>query len=286
MAQGNINSDQHESKNLSFKDLSLQEQQSQYYVDFRVGLEVTPFREKHRGERPNITLFGDSMTRFALDVNNGCWVPMLAHKLADFFDTNNRGFPGFNTRDAVKMLSKEFPQSYIDRMELMVLFFGHNDSWQNTLLSVPIEEYRENLKKIANYFNDRDFPFSKMIFISPTSYHDEASAIYNSKKGWKNLTKSEEHMKQYADCTVNVAQEFGITCLDFYSIAKNCDQFSELFYDGLHLSRTGADLLYLHLWPLVKENLEKNFGKPIYNMFTQPPSDSRVDLLKELRFIK
>lgn len=273
------------SSKISIKSGIFKKQQSECYPDFRLGVDVTPLKTKYKGERPNVTLFGDSLTRFGHDVNNGCWIPMLAHKLADYFDVNSRGYSGFTTREAVKVLEQEFPQNYVDRMELIIIFFGNNDSWQDSLISVSHEEFNKNLRDIVYFFNARGLSNSKMVFITPAPLHFDTFNAFSRKTNLK-ANKSKEHESKYAEIVSNVAKDLSITCLDFYSIASNNEDFSNLFYDGLHLSRDGGDLLYLHLWPLVEEKLEESFGKPVWHLFTQHPSDSNEDLMREYGYIK
>lgn len=208
---------------------------------------------------PRITLFGDSITfPYGSDPDNGCWTNLIGHKCGAYFDVNVRGFSGYNTRFVKRLLERQFPTKYLKEVELLVFFFGHNDSWQHGAIGVPIEEFEQNLHFIFNHFKTNGLGnlSEKLLLITPTWYDKQgADGIFGEDFG-----KTASHASKYSDVVLKVATELQLDCLDFYEVSLNYPKLGELFIDGVHLSRVGSQLLFDNLWPLMETKIKKRYG--------------------------
>ena len=111
-----------------------------------------------------ITCFGDSITRRSKDPDNGCWAGHLAQKTLNYYDVDVRGFEGYNTRWSLKLMPQLFPRSYLSQVDIFILFFGHNDSWEPpSPLHVPIYEYDKNTRAMIEYLRINGLDKSKII---------------------------------------------------------------------------------------------------------------------------
>lgn len=110
--------------------------------------------------RPQIYLFGDSITEESFGV--GGWGASLANYFSRTADVVFRGYRGYNTRWALKVLEKVFPVSHGgDRGTetapiALTIFFGANDACLPNRCSVfqhvPLHEYKDNLRSIVSFF--------------------------------------------------------------------------------------------------------------------------------------
>lgn len=63
-----------------------------------------------------------------------------------------RGFSGYNTRQCIHVLPKVLDESLAKEIVALTIFLGANDSNDaelNPSQNVPIEEYKDNLKKLV-----------------------------------------------------------------------------------------------------------------------------------------
>jgi lysophospholipase L1-like esterase len=105
------------------------------------------------GERASIVLFGDSLTQRGWEESG--WCSFVANLMTRKADVYNRGFGGYNTRWAKYLLPFLFPVRKDDvtpKHLLVTVWFGANDAAAPTeRVSVPLEEYTENLRHIVAY---------------------------------------------------------------------------------------------------------------------------------------
>ncbi|KAH9608060.1 hypothetical protein KSS87_002113, partial [Heliosperma pusillum] len=105
--------------------------------------------------RPKIYLFGDSITEGCF--NDDGWGASLANHFARTADIVVRGYSGYNTRWAVKVLDKVFPAKDNETAPVAVtVFFGANDACLHDRYAcfqhVPLDEYKNNLVSIYSFF--------------------------------------------------------------------------------------------------------------------------------------
>ena len=110
--------------------------------------------------RPNIILFGDSITQLGFSgsstTSSSGWVSLLSNAYARRADVLNRGYSGYNTRHALDILPSVFSSvdgTQSDSVLMVTVFFGANDASlpgdREHCQHVPINEYERNIRKIV-----------------------------------------------------------------------------------------------------------------------------------------
>lgn len=235
-------------------------------------IQPTELESKFKMEWPKVTLFGDSITRRSFDVDNGCWGSMIAFKLGNYFDVDFRGFEGYNSKWALELMPKLFPKSYLDKVEIFVPFFGHNDSLPLPM-HVSVDEYEQNMRLIVKYLLQNGLSKAKIILMTPSWYHQESFAEYCKEIQIPAVVKSIEESKRYSDAILSIAKDHDISVLDFFDISSKHQPLVELFCDGIHFSQKGAKLLFDNLMPLIEKKIETRFEKPLADLWHATPFD-------------
>lgn len=95
--------------------------------------------------RKRVVMFGDSITQHGFNSEYG-WVASLADWWTCRIDVINRGFSGYNTKWALKMIDTVVIPEHPD---LVFIFFGANDAVdESEMQHVSLVTYRSNLIKI------------------------------------------------------------------------------------------------------------------------------------------
>lgn len=231
----------------------------------------TTLDAKFKMEWPKITLFGDSITRRSMDPDNGCWGSMIAHRVGSFMEVDVRGFEGYNSGWTLELMPKLFPKSYLDKVQIFIPFFGHNDAWKNYPLHLPVDQFETNTRAMIKYLNDNDVENKKIILITPTWYHAENFNIYMKSLGFPPTSKEFEDAQKYADAIDRIGKETGIDVVDFFTISANYKPLEEMFCDGVHYSRKGARLLFDCLMPIIERKIEDSYKKPLADLWHVTP---------------
>lgn len=246
--------------------------------------ELMPFG-KTKGSWPKITLFGDSITQLSWDPDNGAWASHIAHKVSTYFDVDVRGFYGYNTNWARNLMPRQFPESYLKQVEVFVMFFGHNDSWERKQpVSLTIQKFEENIRAIVDYLERHGLDTKqKMILVTPSWYDSTTANQDQSKPPSEFLIKDREHSAQYAETTIQVARDLGIACLDFWAQTVDHPELASLFTDGVHFSPRGARLYFDNLWPLIEAKIVQRFGAKPDELFHEVYYDQHPEFLAHYR---
>lgn len=240
----------------------------------------TELSEKFQMEWPKITLFGDSITRRSVDPDNGCWGSMIHYRVGNYFDIDERGFEGYNSRWGLDLMSKLFPKSYLNKVEIFVLFLGHNDSleYNHFPAHVPLDEYDSNMRAIIKYLLENGLQPKNIVMITPTWYHLGEFEKFLISLSIPKTGKDFDKAKKYADAVLQIAKDFDIDCMDFFDTSSQYQPLETLFCDGIHLSRTGAKLLFDNLMPILERKIESNLKKPLSELFHVTPFESRPEV--------
>lgn len=233
---------------------------------------VTPLDSKFKMEWPKITCFGDSITRRSVDPDNGCWASMIDYKLGDYFDLDVRGFEGYNSALGLELMPKLFPRSYLEKVEIFIPFFGHNDSWHELFpMALPPDEYEKNMRGIIKYLEENGLEKSKIVMITPAWYHDESFLEFLRETKMPAFGKKLEHAQKYGEAVLRIAKDNNLDVVDFFEITRKQDPLKEIFCDGVHLSRKGARLLYDVLMPVIQKKIEYSLKKPLSDLWHAIP---------------
>jgi len=219
-----------------------------------------------------ILLFGDSLTEQSYEQSRGFgFGAAITDAYKRKLDVVSRGFGGYNTRYALKILPQIIPPpSATSRIRLMTVFFGANDAVQEGQLQhVPLDQYRENLKKIVTHevLKPHD---PKFILITPPPICEYTTQDEDKKKGRDYIQRLAPRTKMYADTTLAVGKELGIPVANLWEafmnyagglqgdkplpgskdIPKN-EKLASLLRDGLHFNPKGYEIMYEEVMKII-----------------------------------
>lgn len=131
-------------------------------------------------------------------------------------DVVNRGLSGYNTDMAVRVLDKVVPGNTDDKIRLLVIFFGANDSCfytERNNQSVPLPEFRSNLIKIIRTITDNKSP--RILLVTNPPIDERTQEIGDILRGLA-LRRTAENSKAYADAVRGVGKDMGIVVCDLW----------------------------------------------------------------------
>ncbi|XP_053202114.1 isoamyl acetate-hydrolyzing esterase 1 homolog [Panonychus citri] len=202
-----------------------------------------------------VILIGDSLVQFSFNPDSGCWASMLANSLQRISDVVTRGFSGYTSRSIRNVLPDILSKDDYDQAACIILFIGVNDACDNTSIQhVPKDQTEDNLTAILAYLKEQGVPTSKIIMLTPTCFFfDEFQAIHDFKL-------PQRYPDEYSKIVRRVADKAGVEIVDTNKLSNEHPNPRSLFYDGIHLNRTGAELLYKAIWPSVVKRVTDFHG--------------------------
>ncbi|XP_023765038.1 GDSL esterase/lipase At5g62930 isoform X2 [Lactuca sativa] len=200
--------------------------------------------------RPQIVLFGDSITDQSF--RYGGWGASLTDAYSRKADIVVRGYGGYNTRWALFLLNHIFPLDSTTPPIATTVFFGANDAALSGRTSerqhVPLEEYKENLRKIVHHLKECS-PTMLIVLITPPPVDEEgrleyAKSLYGE-KAMKIPERTNEVTRTYVNGCVEVAKELGVASVNIWSKMQETQGWQKKFLsDGLHLTGDGNRVVY------------------------------------------
>lgn len=203
-----------------------------------------------------LLLLGDSNTQFGFS-KEGSWVSLLSDYLQRKCDVINRGFSGYNTEHIHKILPEILNEFEPENTCGLILMLGSNDSADqktSSIQHVPLKRYIENLEAIISYITQTwGLNKNKLIIITPPKIDNTK---WSEVKERQNCVSShfDELVIHYANECADLAIKNNLELIDLYKEMAKSRNFSDLLFDGLHLSTAGG----LFLFELLKPVLEKN----------------------------
>ncbi|XP_039013450.1 GDSL esterase/lipase CPRD49-like [Hibiscus syriacus] len=190
--------------------------------------------------RPLFVLFGSSIVQFSF--GNEGWGAILAHTYARKADVVLRGYAGWNSRRALEVLTKVFPQDGVVQPSLVIVYFGGNDSIEPHPSGlgphVPLPEYVDNMKKIAMHLQGLSEK-TRIIFLSTPPVNEEQLHETIGITG-----RTNEGSRVYSEACVKLCKEVCIKCVDLWTaIQQRHDWMTTCFTDGIHFSSEGSKLV-------------------------------------------
>ncbi|XP_056170754.1 GDSL esterase/lipase At5g62930 isoform X2 [Syzygium oleosum] len=174
--------------------------------------------------RPAIVLFGDSITQQSFQP--GGW----GAALADAYSRQDSSKPPVAA----------------------TIFFGANDAALSGRTSehqhVPVDEYKENLKKIVHHLK-KSSPTMLIVLITPPPVDEEGRNEYARSLHGKSARELPERTNEvtgtYAQQCVQLANELGVRTIDVWSKMQETEGWQKKFLsDGLHLTPEGNAVVY------------------------------------------
>ncbi|KAK7265680.1 hypothetical protein RJT34_33303 [Clitoria ternatea] len=200
--------------------------------------------------REKIVLFGDSITQQSFQ--EGGWGASISNAYCRKVDVLLRGYGGYNTRWALFLLHHLFPLDSTKQPLATTIFFGANDAALSGRSSerqhVPVEEYKENLKKFVLHLQ-KCSPTMRIVLITPPPVSEEGRLAYAisqyGEKAVKVPERTNEVTGQYANACVEIAKEMGVYHINLWSKLQETDGWQKKFLcDGLHLTPEGNAVVY------------------------------------------
>nr|GLL28893.1 GDSL esterase/lipase At5g45920 [Ipomoea trifida] len=191
--------------------------------------------------RPKIYVFGDSITEMSFE--DGGWGVSLADHFRRTADVVLRGFSGYNTRWALRIIDKAFPAEQGGGAPLAVtVFFGANDACLpdrcSSFQHVPVDEFKQNLRSIVSFFKGGDYKCRY-------PYGENNSGLPE---------RTYEAAGTYAKACLAVAAELGIPSVDLWTKVQEVpDWQTACLSDGLHLSRAGNAIVFKEVVDVLKK---------------------------------
>ncbi|KAK4264344.1 hypothetical protein QN277_025538 [Acacia crassicarpa] len=209
--------------------------------------------------RPQIVLFGDSITEQSF--LPGGWGAALANSYSRKADVIIRGYGGYNTRWALFLLHHIFPLDSTKPPAATTIFLGANDAAllgrSSESQHVPIEEYKENLRKIVRHLKERS-PSMLIVLITPPPICEEGRDAYARSLYGDNASELSERTNkvtgEYAKACIETAEELGVRFINLWSKMQETDGWQKKFLsDGLHLTPEGNEVVYQEVTRVFKE---------------------------------
>ncbi|KAF2714605.1 SGNH hydrolase [Pleomassaria siparia CBS 279.74] len=229
-------------------------------------------------------LFGDSITQ----QSGGGFAGPLQDAYIRRLDVVNRGFSGYNTKMALKVLPNIIPSPDHARIRFLFIFFGANDASLPDAPNrqhVPIDDFKHNLETIVEH------PLivahkPRIILVAPPPLNEHAIklAFPNEK-----LARVAATTKAYADATCEVGVKLGVPVINLWtafmaragwtvaalkddplpgsmSLVPN-DALAELLSDGLHFTSAGYKIVFEEVMKVIAEKWPDQLPESLQTVF-------------------
>lgn len=179
-----------------------------------------------------IVCFGDTITEMGAVIELRGFVAQLMDRYVRRADVLLRGFTGYTTREALRILKTAVLD---EQPNFVILFFGASDSaLPGQIQHVPVEEYRANLQKMAT---DIVTAGAWIVFVTPPPVNER-----------RVRSRTMEHTALYAAACREVAEDMRAPYVDLFErIQKEPNWSKTCLLEGLHLSSIGMNILYEEL---------------------------------------
>ncbi|KAK6231239.1 hypothetical protein QUC31_011471 [Theobroma cacao] len=200
--------------------------------------------------RPLFVLFGSSIVQFSY--SNQGWGAILADIYARKADIVLRGYSGWNSRRALKVLHQVFPKDAGAQPSLVIVYFGGNDSMEPHPLGlgphVPLPEYVENMKKIAMHLKGLSDK-TRVMFLSTPPVNEEQISQTLGVQG-----RSNEACQIYSEACLKLCKELDVEGIDLWTAIQQRDDWkTACFTDGIHLSSEGSKIVAKEILKALRE---------------------------------
>ncbi|PIA27762.1 hypothetical protein AQUCO_07600136v1 [Aquilegia coerulea] len=201
--------------------------------------------------RPMFVLFGSSIVQFSY--TNGGWGAHLTTVYSRQADIVLRGYSGWNSKRALAIVDQVFPQDAVVQPDLVITYFGGNDAMEynpsGTSPHVPLEEYIENMRKIALHLKGLSDK-TRLIFLSCPPLNEEQ---YISAYG-NEIVRTNETSERYSEALLKLCKEIGVKAIDLFNSIRRKDNWQNIsFTDGIHLSAEGSSIVAEEIEKVLKQ---------------------------------
>lgn len=173
-------------------------------------------------------------------------------------DVINRGYGGYNSDHAVKILPRILDaelDAARSNVPLMTIFFGTNDA-VNSTQHVPLDRYTENIEKLVLTAIENNI---RPVVIGP-GLHDRKlsnAMFFNRGDTHRKDITSNRNNRRYSEAAESVARKHSVPFVDLWTAFRdelgltddqvdepNCPDLKDLVHDGVHFTPRAYKLLY------------------------------------------
>ncbi|KAL3593326.1 hypothetical protein FPOAC2_07622 [Fusarium poae] len=230
----------------------------------------------HKFNYDQIILFGDSIIEKS--IADGDKIPMTSWLQNEYLgrrDIINRGFSGYNSSQALKVLPHILPDraSFI-QVKIMVILFGANDAGYGIRKNgpnphVPLDRYKDNMANIINYVKNH---CSRIILVTPPPVEERLMAARVKEIDFEDMMWTNDHTSTYAEAIRELSRNHSVPYLDLFqdlssavgwkpgspipgsaSEPENPD-FRKLIIDGIHLGGPAYAIFQNGLMDVIRKN--------------------------------
>ena len=205
----------------------------------------------HSLQLDKLLLFGDSITEFAYDLlpqdstaTQFAFGPALQNSYTRRLDVVQRGFAGYNSKWALKLLPKilEYEDTPGTKVQLATVFFGTNDAVFEGMQKVPLDDYIANMRQIIQLLKERDI----RVVVIGLAKHDADN--WNPRKPQdveQGVLRSNERSCEYNKALEELTIELDVAFVNLYKAFDNYSgDWRDLLIDGVHFTGEGYKIMY------------------------------------------
>ncbi|XP_019413294.1 PREDICTED: GDSL esterase/lipase At2g38180-like isoform X7 [Lupinus angustifolius] len=201
--------------------------------------------------RPKFVLFGSSIVEYGFHEG---WAATLAHLYGRQVDVVLRGYAGWNSRTALRILDKIFPKHATQQPSLVIVYFGGNDATHpqpdGNGFHVPLEEYKENMRNIFIHLQSLSEK-TRIIFLGTPPINEEQ--LYGNSIP-SNPPKTNESLRIYSEAGLEVSRELNIKAIDLWSAIQERSDWKDVsFIDGIHFTKEGSKVVSREILKVLRE---------------------------------
>ncbi|EUC28844.1 hypothetical protein COCCADRAFT_108059, partial [Bipolaris zeicola 26-R-13] len=225
-------------------------------------------------------LLGDSITQDSFSQERGfAFAAALQAAYIRRLDVVNRGFSGYNSRQALQILPAIVPPPSHAKIRFMTVFFGANDASLPDAPNkqhIPLDEFKANLRAIVSHPCILAHA-PRIILVAPPPMNEHLWWPRDQSSGYATVSRLAETTKIYADAVVQLGAELQLPVLDLWKAFMSrtdfnvdawkpgdhvpgslalppSDALADLMYDGLHMNPAGYQILYDELINVISHN--------------------------------
>ncbi len=179
-----------------------------------------------------IVCFGDTIVEMGGVIELRGFAAQLMDRYVRRADVLLRGFAGYTTREALRILPSAVLSEHPD---FVILLWGAGDSaLPGQIQHVPVAEYRDNLQQMATAIVTAG---AWVVFVTPPPVNER-----------RVRSRTLEHTALYAQACREVAEDMRAPLVDLFArIRQEPDWSQTCLLEGLNLSSVGMNILYEEL---------------------------------------
>ncbi|SCU99092.1 LADA_0H17502g1_1 [Lachancea dasiensis] len=195
-------------------------------------------------------LFGDSITEFAFNTRmedgKGDQFSLGAALCRDYtrkLDIVQRGFSGYTSRWALKLLPQILESEVSSEIVLCTIFFGTNDAASAGNQRVELPEFKQNITTLVHMLKAKDI---HPILVGPALHDEKNWTLSKPDQAIQKVFRSSNRNKLYSDTLKDIATAEDVGFVDLHKAftVQGGSHWQELLCDGVHFTGKGYEVFY------------------------------------------